>query len=468
MTNVRYDLVAVGCGAAGLAAAVTYLESAVTENRTPRVAVVERAAQADRGGATRWTSAGLRVDDEFNLDPLWVGLVQTVSNQRSDLDYCLTLEREVPKTGELLRRHGIEFISGPNPFPGTIKHIVKPRGGGQSIVDSLANYIDAAPNAEIMYETEAVRLALDEYGRIDGVVVRGVDGHTRTLSADAVVLACGGFEGNDEMLTRYLGRNAVDLRVLVPGTRFNTGDGIRMATEVGADTTGQFDGIHAELVDPRTDRPDAVLLSHAYTIAVNANSQRFFDEGAKGGVDSFELIAYEVWANQGQKAYLITDSAAMNQDLIAARFETDVPPARADTIGDLARQLGLEPNALERTVAEFNAACSDAPWDPFRFDGKRTSDITPPKSNWANPISQAPFYGFPAAAAVCFTFGGLKTDTSARVLSGSGFPIPGLYAAGELVGLFYHEYPSGTSVLKALTFGRLAAQDAARYNKGKS
>jgi len=127
-------------------------------------------------------------------------------------------------------------------------------------------------------------------------------------------------------------------------------------------------------------------------------------------------------------------------------------------------KLGLDPEALETTVAEFNEACAgnaDIPFDPFAYDGKATVGLEPPKSNWASPISHPPYYGYPVAAAICFTYGGLKTDTSARVLSKGGVPIPNLYAAGELVGLFYHEYPAATSVLKAVTFGRLAGAHAA-------
>jgi tricarballylate dehydrogenase len=256
--------------------------------------------------------------------------------------------------------------------------------------------------------------------------------------------------------------------VLAPGTQYNTGDGIRMATDIGAATAGQFDGIHAELVDTRTDRADAVLMGHPWTIAVNGEGKRFYDEGAKKYNESFELIAYEVWKNQGQEAFLITDEAVMSQAILTSKFDTDVPPAKADSIRDLAIQLGLDPDVLDQTVADFNIACDDSPYDPLILDGKSTVGLEPPKSNWANPISHPPYYGYPVAAAICFTYGGLKTDTAARVLSRGGVAIPGLYAAGELVGLFYHEYPAATSVLKALTFGRIAGKHAARRARSEA
>ena len=455
--ETAYDLVVVGCGGAGLSAAVAYIEAAGPD---ARVAVLERAAEADRGGSTRWTTAGLRVDQDFVLDPRWVGRVQEVSKNLADIEYCLAFEREIPNTGEFLKDHGVELLYGEPPVEGMTK-TARPNGGGLAIVDALARHVDAAPNASIHYQTEAVRLSLSDEGRVDGVVVRGPDGLLKTLHAQSVVLACGGFEGNYEMLTQYVGQNAVDLKVLAPGTQYNKGDGIRMATEIGAATSGQFDGIHAELVDIRTDRADAVLYGHSYTIVVNEDAKRFYDEGAKNFADSFELIAYEVWANQHQAAFFITDEAVMSQPQLTAWFDTDMPPVKADTIRDLAAQLGLDPEALEQTVTEFNAACNGRDFVPGIFDGKATEGIEPPKSNWANPISHPPYYGYPVSAAVCFTYGGLKTDTSARVLSKGGVPIPNLYAAGELVGLFYHEYPAATSVLKALTFGRLAGAHAA-------
>ncbi|MBV9593816.1 MAG: FAD-binding protein [Actinobacteria bacterium] len=458
--DTDFDLVVVGCGGAGLSAAVTYIETAGDE---ARVAVLERATREDRGGSTRWTMAGLRVDSNFVLDPQWVGRVQEVSKNLADLEFCLAFEREIPNTGEFLRSHGVEVMFREAMQEG-MPRTGSPNGGGLAIVDALARYVDEAPNAAIFYETEAIRLSVSDEGRVDGVVVRGPDGLLRTLHAPAVVLACGGFEGNYEMLTQYCGRNAVDLRVLAPGTQFNKGDGIRMATEIGAATSGQFDGMHAELVDIRTDRADAVLNGHNFAIAVNGDAARFYDEGAKNLADSFELIAYEVWKNQDQQAFFIVDEAAMSHQLVSARFDTDIPPAKADNIRDLAAQLGLDPDALEQTVNDFNAACAgneDREYDPTRLDGKATTGIEPPKSNWANPISHPPYYGFPVAAAICFTYGGLKTDTSARVVSKGGVPIPNLYAAGELVGLFYHEYPAATSVLKALTFGRLAGAHAA-------
>ncbi|MCA1693685.1 MAG: FAD-binding protein [Actinobacteria bacterium] len=127
----------------------------------------------------------------------------------------------------------------------------------------------------------------------------------------------------------------------------------------------------------------------------------------------------------------------------------------------MAEKLGLDPTKLEETVSEFNAACGPGDWDPVKMDGKKTSGITPPKSNWANPIVEAPFSGFPMTAQLKFTFGGLKIDTDGRVLNTNEEPIPGLYAAGEITGHFHHKQPAQTSVLRSSTFGRIVGTNVA-------
>jgi hypothetical protein len=137
-----------------------------------------------------------------------------------------------------------------------------------------------------------------------------------------------------------------------------------------------------------------------------------------------------------------------------------LPPEQSDTIGGLAENLGLDPTKLEATVNEFTAACGPGDWGPVEMDGRTTLGITPPKSNWANPIVEAPFSGFPMTAQLKFTFGGLKVDTEGGALNTNDAPIPGLYAAGEIT-VLYHKHPPATSVLRANTFGRIVGTNVA-------
>ena len=455
--TTTYDLIIVGCGAAGLSAALAYVDGCKASRKTPRVAILESAPETERGGATRWTMATLRVGEGDRLDPFWVGIMQEVSKGLADAAYCRTFEREVPTTVAQLRELGVELIVNELYLANEMNgRSMNPNGGGKAIIEAYAARLDACAAAEFLYETEAVRLSLSEEGRVDGVVVRGGDGLLKTLRAPHVVLACGGFEGNKAMLTQYVGPNAVDLPLIAPGVAGNKGTGIRMAMEIGADTAGQFDMIHAELVDRRTSRADAVIYGHTYGIVVNGEGKRFYDEGATSLDASFELIAYEVWRNQQQTAFFIADQTVAARPELMFAYDTDIAPITADTVEDLADQLGLAPEALGQTIAEYNAAVGPGTFDPGMLDGKATEGLDPPKSNWAYPLTSPPFIAFPLTAAITFTFGGLKADDLGRVIATNGKPIPGLYAAGEIVGLFYHQYPSATSVLRSLTFGRRA------------
>ena len=134
----------------------------------------------------------------------------------------------------------------------------------------------------------------------------------------------------------------------------------------------------------------------------------------------------------------------------------------ADTLAELAEGLGIDAARLERTVAEFNAAIQPGDFDPTIKDGKRTEGIEPPKSNWALPVEQPPFTAFPVTCGITFTFGGVRVDDDARVLDTGGRPLPGLFAAGELVGgLFFHNYPGGSGLTAGAVYGRRAGYAAA-------
>ena len=459
---MTYELIVIGMGAAGLSAAVSYVDAA---DASPRVAVLERSARESRGGSTRFTGSWFRVTEDRQLDSKFVETMEVVSGGLADLEYCRALEREVPASIAFLEEHGVGYVYFKQGLPNrnTGGGLGMPAGNGLGIVDGLAGVLEQTEGVDLLYETEAVRLGVSDEGRVDGVVVRGRDGLLRTLRAAAVVIASGGFEGNKEMLTQYLGERACDLPVISPGTGHNRGEGIRMAVEVGADTAGQFDMFHAEPVDARSTDPDPVVYPYTYGIVVNRHAQRFFDEGRDSFDSTFEQLGYEIWRNQEQTAFLVGDATSLSvagfQDVVF----TKLPPVTAATPSELGRKLGLEGAALEATIARYNAAVGPGDFDPYVFDGKSTVGLDPPKSNWAFPLDSPPFFAYPLTCAVCFTFGGVRTDTLARVVSPAGTPIPGLYAAGEVTGLYYHEYPVGTSVIRGVTFGRIAGLHAAEH-----
>jgi len=456
---MEYDLVVIGCGAGGLSAAVSYADTA---GRDARIAVLERATREGRGGATRWTSSWFRITADRQLDPAFVDTMERVSEGRADLDYCRVLASEVPATFDFLDKHDVPWVYFEQPFANrnTGGGLAMPVPGGVAIVDTLTAVVDGLPNAAIHYETEATRLETDAQGRVSGVHVNGPEG-ARLLSAKAVVIACGGFEGAPDMLTEHLGPRGTEMPVIAPTLVNNRGDGIRLTAPLGGDVAGQFDMFHGEPVDTRSSKPDAVIYGYPFGILVNRHAKRFFDEGQDSFDSTFERLGYEIWAKQEQQAWFVGEKAILDWPGVADIMLTDQPPVEADTIEGLAKAFGLDPASLTATVAEYNAAIGPGETDRSMRDGKAALGIDPPKSNWATPIANGPFIGYPLTTAITFTFGGIRSDSRARVLRKDGSAIPGLFAAGEVTGLYYKEYPAGTSVLRALTFGRIAAREAA-------
>lgn len=456
---MHYDLVVIGCGAAGLAAAVSYADRV---GRDARVAVLERATREGRGGATRWTSSWLRTTADRRLDPAFIETMERVSGGKADLEYCRAFASEVPATFDFLDRHGVPWVYFDQPFANrnTGGGLAMPVPGGVAIVDTMTRVIDGLPNAAVLYETEAIAISTDSDGQVDGVRVRDPRGE-RHLASGSVVIACGGFEGSPDLLREHLGPHGAEMPLIAPTLANNRGDGIHLTRPFGADLAGQFDLFHGEPVDRRSSKPDAVVYAYPFGILVNRDAERFFDEGEDSFDATFERLGYEIWARQHQEAYFIAEKAILEWPNVPDIILTDQSPVEAPTLEELARKLGLDPRALAATVARYNAAIVPGETDRRIRDGKAATGIVPPKSNWATPIETAPFIGYPLTCAITFTFGGIRSDSRARVIRRDGTPIDGLYAAGEVTGIYYGSYPAGTSVLRALTFGRIAAREAA-------
>ena len=454
------DLIVIGTGVAGLTAALSYLEARPAGSAPARVTLVDRAAEADRGGATRWSWANMLIDQQGVIDP---EILQEVidSDPQVDESYFRALADHGGDAVRWLTGHGVEIAYATPPFAMRTSYGATV-GGGKAIVDALFGAIEGYQGVRVLYRTEAVRLHQDEQGRVDGLVVRGEDGLLRTLRAAAVVVATGGFEGSYEMLTRYVGPRANEIAPVVPGVRGNVGDGLRMITELGGATAGQFDMMHVQLVDPRSSKPDAGIFGVPYGIIVNGQGQRFVDEGARTFEGLNELLAFHVWRDQQNTSYLLVDRKAYELPGFDFLNQTDVPAVEADSIEALAAAIGVDPDSLMRTVTEFNAAVQPGELDPARLDGKHTRGLAIEKSNWAQTLSDGPFRAYPASIAITFTFGGVRTDLQARVVTPNGTPIPNLYAAGVVTGVWHREYPGAMSVLRSVVFARIAGQHAAR------
>lgn len=478
MTNLKFDLIVVGCGVAGLSAAVSAAENGL------EVALLERATREERGGQSRYTEAYLRMKSDtevtddledfmaensgFYQDPDYV--VEALSERQDwsaqtralpaiDASIIGAFSENVPVTIEWLKGHGVKFDFLPTQFLTSTQPRLLPVGGGEAIVETLAQKAEAL-GVKFFYETTGRELVLDGVNE-----VAGLRAHSRQKGAlcfeGNVVLASGGFEGNSEMLTRYLGHRAAYLRPVCKGGYYNRGEGIQMALDVGAAAGGEFGNYHAEPVDPRSGISEPSIFIFPYGILVNKEGQRFTDE-APGTVDAwYERITRKVYAQTDGIAYCVLDQKVKDIPNYRLGIRTDQPAIEANTLEELARKLEIPAEDFVSTVQAYNAGCKGGDYKPLVEDGVCTDGVRPGKSNWALPVDQGPFMAYPMISANVFTFGGLKIDESARVINIDGDPIKGLYAAGETVGMYYRNYCGGTSVLRGLAFGRIAGRTAA-------
>lgn len=478
MAEYAFDVVVVGSGIAGLSAALSARQAGAT------VALAERATPAESGGNTRYTEAFLRMksldepaddladtilgdfmgypDPSVALETLrdradWTAPAATLNV--ADQQVVSTLAERAGPTLRWLEEQGVKIAPLPTPFLTRSTSRISPVGGGLALVETLTAQCQAA-GVEIWYRTTA-RSLVTSRGAVTGVRAVTPDGPV-TLSG-AVVLACGGYEGNPEMMARYHGDRGMLTRPVARGGYYNKGEGIEMALAAGAATAGNFALFHAEPVDPRSGQPEAAIFAMPYGILVNAEGMRFADE-APGPVDAwYERITRKIHAQTRGIAWLILDAVARTVPNLATALRTDQPPVVAETIDGLAARIEVPAAALRATVQTFNAACTPGTWNPSRPDGLATGGLVPPKSNWARPVAEPPYHAYPVIASNVFTFGGLRTNDRAEVVSRDGDVIAGLYAAGEITGLYYSNYTGSSSVLRGAVFGKIAGACAGAH-----
>jgi tricarballylate dehydrogenase len=494
--KLECDVLVVGAGNAALCAAHA------ARDEGAQVIVLERAPREDAGGNSRYTAGAIRfsydgiedysravpdlsAEEKANADfgtyskEAFFDDMARVTQYRAHPDMVEILVNRSLSTVEWMRTKGVRFspsygrqafkVDGKFKFWGGLAAEVT--GGGPGLVEALHGSAEKR-QIRILYETRALQLVYDG-ARVTGVKVQQ-EGRIFEIGAKAVVLAAGGFQANTEWRTRYLGPGW-DL-AKVRGTKYNTGDGIRMALEIGAMPYGNWSGCHAVGWDRNAPETGDLTVGdnfqkHSYPlgIMVNARGERFVDEGADFRNYTYAKYGHVILAQPGQFAWQIFDQKvlAMLRDEYRIR---QVTKARAETLEALAGKLeGVDPNAFLRTVAQYNAAImTEVPFNPAVKDGRGTRGLAVPKSNWANLIDTPPFEAYAVTCGITFTFGGLRIDTGGRVLDAGERAIPGLYAAGEMVGgLFYFNYPGGTGLMAGAVFGRLAGGEAGKAAQGR-
>ncbi|HUL91623.1 MAG TPA: FAD-dependent oxidoreductase [Burkholderiales bacterium] len=459
MSRASRDIVVVGQGGAGLCAALAAAEAARQRSLPLRVTILEKAAEPDAGGNTRWTPAYMRMAAPDRVEPGFVRDVLDATGGRGDEAYFSRLAAEAPATLKWIVAQGVEFHQPPY-YLAKGPSRIQPLGGGEAVHRALVRAASAA-GVRFRHSCAAEELVLAS-GRIEGVRLAAGE----TVAADAVVLACGGFQANAATMREHFGAGGECIPLLASRARFNSGDGIAMARALGADISGDWNGMHIEPIDPRSRSSAPVMLLYPYGIVVDRAGRRFFDEGRGLVHETWEWLARHIhFSVDGRQAYAILDSRVLAIPDWQRATRSEVAPHRAGTLIELAQEIGVDPSGLIATVSAYNAACTaDAGrFDATRCDGlKASAALLPPKSNWARAIAVPPFLAWPLVGAVAYTFGGLATDARARVLRG-GAPFPGLYAAGEITGHFYGTAPNAVAVLRALVFGRRAGLEAVSF-----
>ncbi|RDV02017.1 FAD-dependent tricarballylate dehydrogenase TcuA [Undibacter mobilis] len=487
-----YDVIVVGGGNAALCAAISAAEQGA------RVLVCERSPEAERGGNSTYTDGKYRavyngVEDVKALVPDLTDeeVASSDFGSYSESDFFddmgrITLNRTDPDLCEILVRNSRDILFwlksvGVRFMPNYGRQAYKVDGrfkfwggttltvaaGGPGLVDSLYRAAEKR-GVVIRYDAWVRDLVYSEDAGVTGITVR-IDGHLQTIRAGAVVLACGSFEANAEWRAKYLGPGW-DL-AKVRGSKYNTGDGLAMAMKIGALPYGHWSGCHATAWERyASDFGDMVntpqYQRHSYTfgIVVNAQGERFIDEGADFRNYTYAKYGREVLEQPGQVAWQIYDGKVLH--LLTSEYRTrTVTKVRTDTLDALIAQLDeVDSDGLRRTISEFNAAVTqDVPFDPNSRDGRSAPGLAVPRSNWANPIDTPPFEAYAVTCGITFAFGGIRVTTEGQVVDTDLRPIPGLFAAGEMIGgIFYHNYPGASGLTSGSVFGRLAGGNAAR------
>ena len=487
----QYDVIVVGKGNAALCAALSAREQGVS------VAMLEAASVDESGGNSRFAGGVMRfvyetVDDlkrvtditdeeiansDFgtNTREEFLDKIYELTSYRTDPDLSEILVNNSLDTMVWLRSKGVRFIpnwgrqsavvNGKRKFFGNMP--IEVSGGGAGLVQ----FLDAAAKKagiQVFYETRVIGLMYDG-ATVSGVRVRQ-QGKALEMRAKVVVLACGGFEANPEMRARYLGPGWELAKVR--GSRFNVGDGIKMALDIGAAPYGNWSGCHATGWDRYAPEFGDVNVgdqfqkhSYIFGLLINADGKRFVDEGIDFHSFTYAKYGGEVLKQPGQFAWQVFDAKVKH--LLRSEYRIKfVTKATANSLEELAPQLeGVNAEEFLKTVRAYNAAVKqDVPFDHVIKDGKGTVGIEPPKSNWAQALDKPPFEAYATTCGITFTFGGLRIDKdNGQVLDSHHQPIPGLYCAGEMVGgLFYFNYPSGTGLVSGSVFGKLAGASAAK------
>jgi tricarballylate dehydrogenase len=441
------DVLVIGDGIAGCTTAITAHEAGA------KVLVIDKAPADVPHGNTAFSGGSLRrISPQYSADRFYDDVLR-LSGDRADPELTHIVVDNSAKARDWLADLGVPWTTTAR--TGERANQAEQRGFGLAAALRRAVPAHSIP---VHNEVEALQL-LREDNRVVGVRVKEKSGQERVVKAGAVVLATGGFGANPQMVAKYIGPGATNL--VLRGSPFNTGDGLRMAEALGA-KLDWMDDFHGGLIHygyrkyPQEGAIKGMRSVKTYeaSILVNKEGRRFVDEGENTSDKTYAKFGKIIALTQPDGiAFLIGDSQSRER-IDPMYYGPEKEPVEAATLEELAAHLGLPVSAFLNTVADFNADVQDG----------KALNLTPPKTNFAQKIERGPFFAYKVTGGFTFTFGGLRAKKTGEVLDQHGQIIPGLFAAGEIVtGIFYGNYAGGSSLARCAVFGRIVGYQAAHH-----
>lgn len=430
------------------------------------VGILEKAPRERRGGHTRFTesfripTADINLEVDFNVEDYtaadFYSDIMNVTDYRADPKLAETVSHESAAMFEWLTAHGFDWEYQP-PHPGYTAGRVWL--DGEELVDFLVDKIDTQ-GGEFIYDAEARNIVRDDEGIVTGVTAR-VDGRLTEFRGLATILAAGDYGSCKERRTRYFGPGYGHLKVR--GSRYNTGEAIDAALDIGAKAEGEWGDAHIAIIDAQSPDVEGGITridGYQYGIIINHDGERFVNEGQDSRAHTYAKFGRRIFEQPYHEAFIIVDSKTVDD----VAHMGPGRPIQAETIEALASRLDIaDTDQTVETIRAFNAACEPGEYRPNQLDGNATSGLSLPKSNWALPIDEPPYTGYPVTGGMTFAFGGVGITPDARVIDTCDRVIQGLYSAGNSTGgLFYRNYPGGTGLTNAAVFGKIAGETAIR------